>query len=301
LTEEGQAKRDRQTSKALDLGVNFIDVYENEGQWAPLAKLVNGRRDRVYISASRNVKQPLPENIDRAVRQFGGYVDMYRLHYLPTKGEPEPNYIEDWDILRRAKEAGKLRSIGISCHTEEQMMYAMRDLEGIDYVIFPYNFIHARADYSRFLPAAIERGIALVAMKPLAAGSIAKLDPKLRTAATRPEDSRFQLYNSRERAILPQVVAELTKTLDQLPDETLCQAAVRYAYSRAFLSGVMCGMFDEQWVDDNYAALTNYRDLPRRETAALERVLHPARRLAALEVPGWLPPHYRWLEEEWRA
>lgn len=38
LTEEGQARRDRLlTSTALDLGVNMVDTYENEGQWEHVA------------------------------------------------------------------------------------------------------------------------------------------------------------------------------------------------------------------------------------------------------------------------
>ncbi len=40
LSAEGQARRDRQISKALDLGINFLDVYEHMGQWEPLARLL---------------------------------------------------------------------------------------------------------------------------------------------------------------------------------------------------------------------------------------------------------------------
>ena len=291
LTEEGQSRRDRHLAKAFDLGVNFTDVYQDAGQFEPLAKTVKGRRDKIHISASLTVKEPIGQNIDYACRLYGGYVDMYRVHFLPTKGEPEHFYLENWDVLRRAKEAGKVRAIGVSCHTEQQMMYALRQLEGIDYVVFPYNFIHAKADYSEFLPAAIERGIGLIAMKPLAAGSIANLDPKLKDGV-KPEDSRFQLYNSRDRAILPAVVAELTKTLEQLPDETLCQAAIRYVYSRPFLSCTWTGMFDDRWVDDNYAALSNYDRMRKEEHA----VLDAARKLKLVAGASWLPNYYKWLD-----
>ena len=291
LTEEGQKRRDRHLAKAFDLGVNFTDVYQDAGQWEPLAQTVKGRRDKIHISASLTVKEPMGKNIDYACRLYGGYVDMYRVHFLPTQGAPDHFYYEYWDILRRAKEAGKVRAIGISAHTEQQMMYALRDLDGIDYVVFPYNFIHAKADYSEFLPAALERGIGLVAMKPLAAGSIANLDPKLRDGV-KPEDSKFQLYNSRDRAILPAVVEELTKTLEQLPEETLCQAAMRYVYSRPFLSCAWAGMFDDRWVDDNYAALSNYDRMRKEEHA----VLDAARKLTMAAGAGWLPRYYRWLD-----
>ena len=74
-------------------------------------------------------------------------------------------------------------------------------------------------------------------MKPLAAGSVVGLDPRLKSD-TNPENSRFMLFNSTpgSRAILPAAVAELAKALNQLPDESLPQAAMRYVYSKPFLS-----------------------------------------------------------------
>ena len=65
------------------------------------------------------------QNIEYTCKLFGGYVDMYRVHFLPTPGEPEHSYLENWDILRRAKEAGNGRAIGTSCHTEQQKIYAL--------------------------------------------------------------------------------------------------------------------------------------------------------------------------------
>ena len=291
LTQEGQARRDRHLAKAFDLGVNFTDVYQNAGQFEPLARAVKGRRDKIHISASLTVREPIGQNIEYACKLYDGYVDLYRVHFLPMHSEPEPLYLENWDVLRRAKEAGKVRAIGVSCHTEQHMLQALRHLEGVDYVVFPYNFIHAKADYSEFLPAATARGIGLIAMKPLAAGSIANLDPRLKNAV-KPEDSQFQLYNSRDRAILPAVVAELTKTLNQLPDETLCQAAIRYVYSRRFLSCTWTGMFDDRFVDDNYAALADYDRMRKEEHAALDA----ARKLKLIAGANWLPHYYRWLD-----
>ena len=75
-------------------------------------------------------------------------------------------------------------------------------------------FIHAKADYSEFLPAAIKKGVGLIAIKPLAAGSIVKLDPKARQGS-RPEQERVMLYQKQDRPLLPAVVAQLTKDLGQ--------------------------------------------------------------------------------------
>jgi aryl-alcohol dehydrogenase-like predicted oxidoreductase len=288
LTEAGQARRDRIILKAFDLGVNLLDVYDSEGQWEPAARLVKDRRQKVLISLAHEISAV---EIDRACRLFG-HVDLYRFH----TAEIDSACLHHWDVLRKAKAAGKIRAIGIATHIERTMSHALEELEELDYIFFPYNFIHARADYSQFLPAALARGVGLIAMKPLASGSIMKLDPKARPGM-KPEFEPLQLWQRRNRPILPQAVAELTRSLDRLPDETLCMAAMRFVYSRPFVSTAIAGMFDEILLEDNYRALVRYEERSPEEDAALEA----ARRLAKLCSPSWLAPEYGWLEEEWRA
>ncbi len=295
LNEEGQARRDRQLARAFDLGVNLVDTYENCGQVEPFARLIRGRRDKVLVSYCRQFPMFVGENIDRAAKAYG-HVDLYRI-YVGDGDTVDGRILEDWDVLRKAKEAGKVRSIGIATHSERMMLAALRELEGMDYVMFPYNFIHARADYSQFLPAAVKQGVGLIAIKPMAAGSIVNLDPRAKPGAARPESEKFQLYQAKYRPLLPAVVTELTKSLQRLPEETLCQASVRFVYSRPFIASALAGMFDDQWVEDNYAALARHLTLSREETAALDA----ARILSGATQRKWLPPHYQWLDERWRV
>ena len=294
LSDEGQARRDRQLARAFDLGVNMVDTYESDGQWEPVARLVRPRRDKVLVSICRQLPMFVGENIDRAARLFG-HVDLYRI-CVGDGSAATGEVLEDWDVLRKAKKAGKVRAIGISTHSEGMMTSALKELEGLDYIMFPYNFIHARADYSEFLPAAVRKGVGLIAIKPLAAGSIVKLDPRAR-GGSRPEQERVMLYQKQDRPLLPAVVARLTKDLGQLPGETLCQAAMRFVYSRPFLTCAMPGMFQDHELEDNYAALARHLRLAGAEIKALDA----ASQLARLRGSSWLPPSYRWLDEQWRA
>ena len=287
LTAAGQARRDRIIAHAFDLGVNMLDVYADMGQWEPAARLVRDRRDKVLISLAHVIS---PKKIDEACWLFG-HVDLYRFHTADIDGKT----LQNWDVLRKAKEAGKIRAIGISSHFERTMIEALTELEGIDYLFFPYNFIQARADYSKFLPEAQRRGVGLIAMKPLASGSIMKLDPLARPGA-KPEYD-FLAWQASSKPVLAAAVAELTKTLGRLPDETLCMAAMRFVYSRDFISTAIAGMFEERLLEDNYKALANYQQMGREEHAALEA----ARQVARLLNTTWLPAHYRWLEEQWGA
>jgi aryl-alcohol dehydrogenase-like predicted oxidoreductase len=288
LTPEGQARRDRIITRAFDRGVNLLDVYESEGQWEPASRLVKGRRDKVLVSLAHEVT---PAELDQACRMFG-HIDLFRLHSANIDGAT----LERWDLLRRAKEAGKIRAIGLACHIERVMLAGLNELEGLDYLFFPYNFIHARADYSEFLPKAIAMNVGLIGMKPLASGSIVQLDPRARPGSA-PEFEKLQLWQTRNRPILPAAVAELTRSLERLPDETLCMAAMRFVYNKRFLSTAITGMFDDQWFDDNYLALTRYRERKPEERAALDA----AGKVAALTGSRWLPHHYRWLDRGWRA
>ena len=291
LNPEGQSRRDRQLAHAFDLGINMLDIYEKDGQWEPSARAIRPRRDKIVASLCLTVNEPVGVNIDRAAKLFG-HSDLYRFHTGAIDGAA----LENWDVLRKAKETGKVRAIGISTHVENTMCDALEQLEGIDYVFFPYNFIHARAEYSRFLPLAIRKGVGLIAMKPLAAGSIVRLDPKSKPG-TRPETEAIQLYQSQYRAVLPAAVAELTKTLSRLPDETLCQAALRFVYSKDFITCAIAGMFDEKLVEENYGALARQADFSREERAALDA----ASRVAEAAGGRWLPRNYRWLDTRWRA
>lgn len=293
LTEEGQRRRDKLLSRALDLGVNMIDTYESDGQWDHVARVVKGRRQSSLVSICRQFPMFVGENIDRAARLYG-HVDLYRI-YLNDGSSLDSKGLADWDVLRKAKQAGKVRAIGISTHDERLMITALRELEGLDYIMFPYNFIHARADYAEFLPAAAARGVGLIAIKPLAAGSIVKLDPRARQDS-RPEQGAVQLYHTRYRPLHPAVVAELTRTLERLPDESLCQAALRFVYSRPFMTCAMPGMFEDHTLEENYAGLTRHLELSREERTALDAAAATARATRG----NWLPRHYRWLDN-WRS
>jgi aryl-alcohol dehydrogenase-like predicted oxidoreductase len=294
LSQDGQARRNRQLARAFDFGVNMVDTYENEGQWEPVARLVREQRDKRLVSLCRQFPVFVGENIDHAAKLYG-YVDLYRI-YVGDGPAVDDRILEDWDVMRKAKAAGKVRAIGISTHSARMMTSALEELEGLDYVMFPYNFIHARADYSEFLPAAIKKGVGLIAIKPLAAGSIVKLDPRARPGS-KPENERIELYQTRNNPLLPAVVDELTKTLTRLPDETLCQAALRFVYSQRFMTCAMPGIFQDHELDDNYAALSRHLELSREERA----VLDAASRLAELRRGRWLPRRYQWLDDEWHT
>jgi aryl-alcohol dehydrogenase-like predicted oxidoreductase len=82
-----------------------------------------------------------------------------------------------------------------------------------------------------------------------------------------------------------------------LPEETLCQAALRFVYSRPFMSATIPGMFQDYELEDNYSVLSRGLEMSRAELGALGA----ARDAALSSRSAWLPDHYRWLDEQWHA
>jgi aryl-alcohol dehydrogenase-like predicted oxidoreductase len=80
-----------------------------------------------------------------------------------------------------------------------------------------------------------------------------------------------------------------------MPDETLCQAALRFVYSRPFITCAMPGMFEDYTLDENIAGLRRHLELSREERTAL----NAAGRLAQATRGRWLRRDYQWLDSGW--
>ncbi len=298
LNEEGQRRRDRRILQAVDRGVNLFDVYDDSGQWKPMSRLVKGRRQQFVLSLKKELPGPTADIIDNGARLFG-HLDLFRF-VVYEEGDLTSETLEKWDIVRKGKEAGKIRAIGIASHDPGAMMRCLREMEGLDFIFFPFNFIHSRVAYTEFLPAAIERNIGLLAMKPLGSGSIVLLDPNRPRKDAHPEASELSLSlgHLRERTpLLAEAVGKLTGELDRKPDETLAQAALRFVFAKPFLTCALPGMWLDEELEENYQALTAYAAGQHAAAPALDA----AARVAALTRQAWLPGHYRWLDQKWRA
>ena len=295
LSDDFQKIRIRQTERAIDLGINVVDVYDEARQWEPLSRLIQGKRDKVLVATKFNeFPGHVGRHIERAARMFG-WTDLGR-YVIREETAVTPEAIENWDLLRKAKAAGQIRAIGIATHSPEVMKRSLDELEGLEFIFFPYNFIHAKAGYEDFIRRAVERGVGLVAMKPLASGSIVKLDPRRPRPNARSEGKTPSLSLQRAQPLLQQAVAKLLAELDRSPEETLAQAALRFVLAQPFIGCALTGMFLPEELEENYQAFVGHAMAASRGSAG---GLEAASRVAALSRGEWLPEHYRWLDERW--
>ena len=143
------------------------------------------------------------------------------------------------------------------------MLDALTQLEGIDFLYFPYNFIHARADYSLFLPRAIRAERRADRDEAARLGSIVQLDPRARPGAA-PEFERLQLWQTRNRPILPAAVAELTKQSRPAARRDAVHGRDALCLLQPFVSAAITGMFDDSLLDNHKRLAALPRDQPGR-------------------------------------
>ncbi|HEX6801867.1 MAG TPA: aldo/keto reductase [Candidatus Binatia bacterium] len=113
----------RMVKQALDLGVNFLDTAQNYDTEGIVGKAIAGRpRDRVVISTKKTLPsrvQPNPEaeiikGLEQSLKLLGtDYIDVYHLHGVEPK---DYKFAQERLIapMRRLKEQGKIRFIGVS-------------------------------------------------------------------------------------------------------------------------------------------------------------------------------------------
>lgn len=117
---------------AFELGVNFFDTADTYGLGRSeinMGEVLHDVRTRVVLATKFGVRvengrtfyDNSPEYIEKALdaslkRLRTDYIDLYQIHYLDGTTPAEAVM----ETLIRAKEAGKIRAIGLSNVTEEQ-------------------------------------------------------------------------------------------------------------------------------------------------------------------------------------
>jgi aryl-alcohol dehydrogenase-like predicted oxidoreductase len=172
---------------ALEMGINFLDsctpMEESSTPGEALRRL--GARDKVIVSirVSHKMKGNLNDRKeiykwteDRLEAWQTDYVDLCLL--CNSEGDtPQSGY---WDMsysmeaLDKLKDQGKIRYTGFGCHFTPELFLEAFDKFGdyFDIVSIPYNVRHREAE--RLLPAAKEKNLGVITIKPFARGSLLK-------------------------------------------------------------------------------------------------------------------------------
>lgn len=167
--------------RALDLGVNWIDtaaIYGLGHSEEVVARALKGMSRKPYVftkcslrwrddkSIYNSIKAAsVAEELEASLRRLQlETIDLYQVHWPNPEGEIE----EGWAALERLRQQGKIRWIGVSNFSAEQMERA-RKIAPITSLQPPYSMLR-RAIEQEILPYAQQHGIGVINYSPMVSG-----------------------------------------------------------------------------------------------------------------------------------
>jgi len=168
----------RLMQESIDLGINFIDtsrMYTNSED--RIGKAIAGRREDLVLatkSASRT-GEAVAADLETSLKNLRtGYVDLYQFHNVSSEENLQAVLAPGgpYEVVRKARDAGKVRHIGITSH---RLLVAKEALltDCFETVMVGLNFVNTEAA-EELLPLARQRDIGVIIMKPMAGGMLEK-------------------------------------------------------------------------------------------------------------------------------
>jgi aryl-alcohol dehydrogenase-like predicted oxidoreductase len=172
-----QAKADATVGRAIDRGINYFDVapayFEGEAE-IKLGDALRGRREGIFLACKTGLRdgEGARAELERSLRRaHTDRFDLYQFHAVTSKSDVEAILAPGGagETFLQARDEGKLRYLGASCHSVEAAL-ALIEAFPLDSVLFPTNFAcFAKGNFGpQVIEAAQKRGIARLALKALA-------------------------------------------------------------------------------------------------------------------------------------
>ena len=187
--------------RAVDLGVNWIDtaaVYGLGHAEEMVGRAVKSHSRKPYIftkcslrwDAERSVYNSLKassiaEEVEASLKRLQvDTIDLYQIHWPKPDDEVE----EGWETLARLQEEGKVRWIGVSNFSVDQMKRAMK-IAPITSLQPPYSMLR-RAIEAEILPYTQANGIGVINYSPMLSGMLTGKMTAERATNLAPDDWR---------------------------------------------------------------------------------------------------------------
>jgi aryl-alcohol dehydrogenase-like predicted oxidoreductase len=162
---------------SLAAGVVLFDTAEMYGYGASERRLGELARGKDVVLATKfppgffDRTESMPQALGASIAHLGR-VDLYQ-HHFPFPWVPIPRLM---DLMADAVEAGKIKAVGVSNYSAEQMRIAHAALarRGIPLASnqVEYSLLYRKPEVNGVLDACRELGITLIAYQPLASGAL---------------------------------------------------------------------------------------------------------------------------------
>ena len=174
---------------AIDSGVSFMDnaweYHDGESERRMGRALRDGYREKTFLmtkGCARDAKGAMSQLEDSLRHLQTDVIDLWQFHECNYDNDPDLLFAVDGAIHAavKAKEQGKIRFIGFTGHKSPHIHLKMlaQDFDW-DALQMPLNLCdaHYRSFARQVLPVALERGIAVIAMKTQGGGAIPEKAP----------------------------------------------------------------------------------------------------------------------------
>ncbi|RKY70873.1 MAG: aldo/keto reductase [Candidatus Latescibacterota bacterium] len=268
---------------AMDAGINLIDTAPMYGFGLSeqiVGKAIAGRRDRVVLATKcglvwdgehgdfffhsdwkHRTKGPskmkvygylapasIRKEIERSLSYLGtDYIDLYQTHWHDSTTPIE----DTMACLLKLKDEGKIRAIGVSNVTVEQLI-KYRKIGVVDSDQELYSMLDRKIE-TGLLPYCRKHKIAMLAYSPLAQGLLTgKVGPERKFAEgdQRNDSPRFSVENRRKIAAM----LDEFKPIAEGHSISLAQLAIAWTVSQPGMTHALCGARNPAQAIENAAA-----------------------------------------------
>ena len=240
--------------EAIDLGINWIDtaaVYGLGHSEEVVAKALQGVAKRPFLftkcarvwDENRQIGKRLKADSIRAECESSlkrlkvDVIDLYQVHWP----EPDEDIEEGWQTMVKLKEEGKVRWIGVSNFSAEQMERIAK-FGPITSLQPPYSMIRPEVEAS-ILPYCKQHNIGVIAYSPMASGLLTGKMTRERIAALPADDWRKEKNKHYQEPLLTRNLnlVEILKRIAAAHGRTPGEAAIAWVLRHPAVTGAIVG------------------------------------------------------------
>jgi aryl-alcohol dehydrogenase-like predicted oxidoreductase len=256
---------------AIDAGIDYFDTAESYGSGASeelLGRALGSRRSEVSIATKWGHTASLGDGerggdpvqirrrLDASLRRLGtDHVDHYQLH----RPDPSTPVEETLGCLAELRDEGKIREIGCTHFSAEQLREAHRLAAETDLPPWPsiqnhYSVLTRDPEHDGVFAACEELGVAFVPYFPLESGL---LTGKYRLGEDRPAGARLTAWGDRAAQFIDDERLRIVEGLIEWAaerDHSLLDLALSWHTSHPLVATVIAGATSPEQVHANVAA-----------------------------------------------
>ncbi len=264
---EGDETSSRAMLKAYEMGINFFDtapVYGFGHSEELIGKTLKSVRDKVIYATKCGLvwdkeelgsikhhasRDSILEEADRSLKRLQtDWIDLYQVHWPDNDTAQE----ETMEALLKLQESGKIRHIGVSNYSVEQMTEIMKF--GPIVSLQPDYSLLNRTIEKEIVPYCLQHKIGIVAYSPLASGVL-----------TGKYNKNTQFKDWRGKGIIGTFKGEgYYKNIDKVEGlkklakkagKTCTQMAINWIVNQPAMATALLGFKNETQVEENLSAL----------------------------------------------